>query len=639
MKLTADLDFSHRPRSIRSRLIQIVFILITPAVIGLVALALGFDQNARQQISQNTMATASALGSALDRDLAGTTTAAQILAESPLLASDDFAAFHREAARLLPLLHGYAIVLADATGQQIVNTLLPYGMPLPARGGQASMAKVFETGQPTVSNFFIGTLTNKPALFVDVPVRRDGQIKYILGVAIHPSKLADLLYNQQLPPDWVAVILDAAGVIVAHSRNPAMVGTALPVAPSVITSLQPAFIETIRNDGTPIFAAFAKSNVSSWNVAISVPIAELSRQPNAILLYGGLGVLVVLIAGLVLAAYESARIAHAMQSLIPPALALGHGEAPDTPRLSVKEADQVAQALDRAHQILRERTAERDGAEQKEKQANILTRTMNEFVNNVSHELRTPLTSIAGVLGLLAGGALQPLPPPVARLVSIADKNVQRLVRLVNDILDIARLESGEAIFHFAPVDLSASVVQALDASSVFAQGQRVSTRIDVLSPSCIVRADADRLAQVLINLLSNAIKFSPQGAEVVITVERAETIGRVTVRDHGPGIPEEFKPRIFGRFAQAEIGDARQKSGSGLGLNIVAKIVGQHAGTVGFDDAPDGGTVFYFEIPLWDRRAKDMVKTQPVAYDSAEGSWSSAATFKMRAGAVVEHG
>jgi signal transduction histidine kinase len=618
MILAADLDSHRQPRSIRSRLVRIVFILIAPAVIGLAALAFGLYQNAREQISQNTIATARAVGSALDRDLAGTTTAAQVLAGSSLLASDDLAAFHRQAKQILPLLHGYAIVLADATGQQVVNTLVPYGEPLPMRGGRASLEKVFETGQPSVSDYFIGSNTHKPAFFVDVPVLRDNHIKYILGVALRPSRFDDLVYRQQLPPDWVATILDASGVIVAHSRNPALVGTMPPVLPSAITSSQPALIETIRPDGTPIFVAFSKSDVSSWNVAISVPTAQLSRRPNAILLYGGISMLVVLIVGLVLATYESARIARALQDLIPPALALGRGEAPNTARLSVREADEVAQALDRAHQLLRNRTAERDSAEEKEKQACILTGMMNEFVNNVSHELRTPLTSIAGTLGLLAGGAIQPLAPPVDRLVSIAHRNVQRLVRLVNDILDIARLETGEAIFHFEAIDLCASVAQSVDASYAFAQGQGVSIRLDVLSPSCMVRADADRLAQVLTNLLSNAIKFSPQGAEVVITVKHADTMGRVTVRDQGPGIPEEFKSRIFGKFAQAETGDARQKSGSGLGLNIVAKIVGQHAGQVGSEDAPGGGTVFFVEVPLWDCTAKEMVKTLPDSYDFA---------------------
>ena len=141
--------------------------------------------------------------------------------------------------------------------------------------------------------------------------------------------------------------------------------------------------------------------------------------------------------------------------------------------------------------------------------------------------------------------------------------------------------------------------------------------RLDVSPPSCMVRADPDRLAQVLANLLSNAIKFSPRDADIVITALTCESIGRVTVRDHGPGIPEEFKSRIFAKFAQAETGDARQRSGSGLGLNIVAKIIAQHAGTVGFEDAPDGGTVFYFEIPRWGHAANEVVKTPRDTYAS----------------------
>jgi signal transduction histidine kinase len=234
---------------------------------------------------------------------------------------------------------------------------------------------------------------------------------------------------------------------------------------------------------------------------------------------------------------------------------------------------------------------------------------MTEFINNVSHELRTPLTSIAGSLGLLAGGSLHPLPAPAARLVLIAHTNVQRLVRLVNDILDIARLESGKAIFHFASIELLTSVKGAIDANCAIAEGQGVSIRLDVLSPCCIVWADADRLAQVLTNLLSNAIKFSPQGGEIVITVEHAKRMGRVTVRDHGFGIPDEFRSRIFGKFAQAETGDARQKGGSGLGLNIAQQIVTQHAGTITFENAPDGGAIFYFEMPLLDKETREMVK------------------------------
>lgn len=239
-----------------------------------------------------------------------------------------------------------------------------------------------------------------------------------------------------------------------------------------------------------------------------------------------------------------------------------------------------------------------------------LSSMMDAFVADVSHELRTPLTSIAGSLGLLAAGVTGKMPVAAIRLVSIAHDNAQRLVRLINDLLDIGKIESGNMTFDFAPIDLRAATERTIDANRSLALGQGVSIRLDSGALNGLVRADADRLIQVLTNLLSNAIKFSPSGGEVVVDIERYVRTGRVTVRDHGPGIPQEFKPRIFGKFAQAERDGARQKTGSGLGLNIVAKIVAEHGGIVGFEDAPGGGTLFYFEIPLWEGAAGAL--TQP---------------------------
>jgi signal transduction histidine kinase len=229
-----------------------------------------------------------------------------------------------------------------------------------------------------------------------------------------------------------------------------------------------------------------------------------------------------------------------------------------------------------------------------------LASLMEDFVANVSHELRTPLTAIAGSLSLLTAGVAGELPNGASRLVSIAHSNAQRLVRLINDILDIGKMEAGRMVFEFGPIDLRAVAEQTIEANRAIAEGQAVSVRLDMASPSLLVRADADRLIQVFTNLLSNAIKFSPKGKEVVVKIEQRACTGRVLVRDHGPGIPNEFKSRIFGKFAQAKRDDRQQKGGSGLGLNIASKIVTEHGGTIGFEDAPFGGTIFFIEIPLW---------------------------------------
>jgi PAS domain S-box-containing protein len=232
-------------------------------------------------------------------------------------------------------------------------------------------------------------------------------------------------------------------------------------------------------------------------------------------------------------------------------------------------------------------------------------RLKDEFVSMVSHELRTPLTSISASLGLLCGAVDIKLPEAAKRLVTIAHSNSQRLVRLINDILDIEKIESGKLELNLQHVEIGKVITQAIEANRALAASYEVSLRVEETSKH-EARADPDRLMQVITNLLSNAIKFSPQGQEVVVAIEDAGANIRVSVRDHGQGIPADFRSRIFDKFAQADGSNARQKGGTGLGLNIVKEIIGQLGGIVGFSDAPGGGTVFYFEIPRLDSIGPD---------------------------------
>lgn len=227
-------------------------------------------------------------------------------------------------------------------------------------------------------------------------------------------------------------------------------------------------------------------------------------------------------------------------------------------------------------------------------------RLKDEFVSTVSHELRTPLTSITASLALLSAGGAGALPASASRLVSIAHSNGQRLVRLINDILDIEKIESGKMPFVIKRVSAIAVAEQVIETSRVYAEEQGVKVRLDAEPGSCDVRADPDRFAQVITNLVSNAIKFSPPGEEVIVAVaERGSSI-RVAVRDHGSGVPEEFKPRIFEKFAQADASDTRKNGGTGLGLSIVKQIVSRLGGEVGFESAPGFGSLFFVDVPRW---------------------------------------
>ena len=222
-----------------------------------------------------------------------------------------------------------------------------------------------------------------------------------------------------------------------------------------------------------------------------------------------------------------------------------------------------------------------------------------EFVSTVSHELRTPLTSIGGSLGLLEAGAVGPLNEKAARLVRIAHSNCQRLIRLINDILDIEKIESGKMQFDLRRMPLGPLVERTVEANRGYAERHSVALAVEMPPWPVAVMGDPDRLEQLLTNLVSNAIKHSPAEGTVGIRVSTGNNRACVEVLDRGAGVPADFRERIFGKFAMADGSDSRAKGGTGLGLAIAREIAERHGGEVGFRDREDGGSVFFFELPM----------------------------------------
>lgn len=230
-------------------------------------------------------------------------------------------------------------------------------------------------------------------------------------------------------------------------------------------------------------------------------------------------------------------------------------------------------------------------------------RMKDEFISTVSHELRTPLTSILGSLGLVSGGVAGALPPPVKRLIEMALRNGERLLRLVNDILDLEKIKSGLLTFQLRPVELRPLIEQAIDTDRVIAARFGVHLEIAAAPPNHRVLADPDRLVQVFTNLLANAVKFSPENGRVTISIDEHEGRARLSIRDRGPGIPAEFRARIFQKYAQAEGPGERSRGGTGLGLSIAKAIVERMNGRISYEAAPGGGTVFSVELPMAEPR------------------------------------
>lgn len=249
----------------------------------------------------------------------------------------------------------------------------------------------------------------------------------------------------------------------------------------------------------------------------------------------------------------------------------------------------------------------------------------NEFVSVVSHELRTPLTSIRGALGLLSGGVAGVLPPSAMQMIDIAQKNAERLVLLINDILDIEKIESGKMRFETVEVSLSGLLESALESNRGYAQTLGVEIELEPL-PSVLrnatVLGDEARLQQVMSNLISNACKWTPKGSHVQMRASLARDSSAenprisVEVQDAGPGVPLEFESRLFQRFAQADGSATREKGGTGLGLAVTQAIIEKHDGTVGYR-APDAlagrvGATFHFELAA-QNVSFEMLSDEPI--------------------------
>ncbi len=222
----------------------------------------------------------------------------------------------------------------------------------------------------------------------------------------------------------------------------------------------------------------------------------------------------------------------------------------------------------------------------------------NEFISTVSHELRSPLTSIRASLGLLVGGVAGELPKAARELAAIGERNCERLIRLVNDILDTERMESGRMRFELQATDLRVLASRAVESMQGLAVGRGVQLRLAAPEYALGANVDADRFIEVLTNLVSNAVKFSPAASTVEIALSAAGGRVRLEVRDHGPGIPKDFESRIFQRFAQADSTSTRAQGGTGLGLYIAHEIVKRLGGTIGYDTKPGAGTTFHVELP-----------------------------------------
>ncbi len=340
--------------TIRSRLALLVTACVLPASLMAVALIAWDYQRQRTQVVRDAIGTARAMSSAVDSDLASVTSALRALSTSANLTNGDLAAFYSQAREVLLHQNANNILLTDATGQQRLNTLRPFGAPLPVSANTGQIRHIFDTGTPDISDLFVGAVVRAPLVSIAVPVRRGDKILYSMAATISPQRLSTILARQQLPDGWIGVIVDGSGTIVARTHAMERF-TGTKATPALLQRLKESSEGSLESDsveGIPILIAYSRSGVSHWTVALGIPAEGLTGKLQHSLWWVIAGTALLLASSLALAIWIGNRIGRAVRALIAPALALGKGEVVELPSLPLKEADEVGKALTKASRML-----------------------------------------------------------------------------------------------------------------------------------------------------------------------------------------------------------------------------------------------------------------------------------------------
>ncbi|MDP3821205.1 MAG: ATP-binding protein [Burkholderiales bacterium] len=342
--------------SIGWRLATLVLACAIPAVVAAVLLIAYNYQQEKEHSLQAASAQARAVVNSLDREFASVHTALYTLGTSRRLATGDYAGFHLQAVSTLKNLKAWNIVLTEASGQQLVNTALPFGAALPVDGQPARAKGLFDTAQPVVSDLFFGKVAKRRLFSVIVPIVEENEVTHALGAGVTPEAAAELLRQQNLPPDWIAAVFDSTGSIVArsHQLDQYLGQKATPNLLQRLQSQPEGSFEGTTLEGVKVFTSFARSPTTGWGVALGIPRAGVMQNLWMAVTLAVAVVAVLLAAGFIAAWHIGSRISESIFELAKPAFALGHGVQVDVPPLYFREANVLGEALTTASNLLQQ---------------------------------------------------------------------------------------------------------------------------------------------------------------------------------------------------------------------------------------------------------------------------------------------
>ncbi len=615
--------FTKKNTTIRLQLTCLVAACVLPVWVIAALLVSHAYSSKLTQLNSGMLQTAQITAMAVDRELSSVQAALLALATSPSFKSGDFENVHRQISELLQSYPGADIIVADATGQQLVNSFRPYGAPLPKRNGLQALQTVFRTGKPTVSDLFFGAVTKRALIGIDVPVFRNGTVAYDLSMTFPSDRITTMLPSNKLPDGAYYSVLDREGIIAARTADPDKhVGKRANATFLQATSGANEGTSDVKSiTGVPVLAAFCKSRLSGWTVAFAVPKAALMADIYKWVAWAVMGATTISLFGVLLAMRIARSVAKDIQSLVDPALAIGRGEfVTSIGGKSVKETAEVGQALVQASQLLQRRALERDEAEAllslsieelrketaqrieameelRHKEQLLIQQSrqaaLGEMIGNIAHQWRQPLNALGLIVQQPAlfyefGEVNQEFLEDNARK---AMDVIKHMSRTIDDFRNFFKPDKEKTCFQVR--DEVAKTLSIMEGSF---QGMQAAIQFEAKEDP-VINGYPNEFSQVLLNILINARDAMAEREiavpKVVITLSTENGRSVVTIADNAGGIPDEIIDKVFDPYFTTK----GPQVGTGVGLFMSKTIVEKNMGGVLSVRNVDGGAEFRIAI------------------------------------------
>lgn len=592
---------------IRTLLAFMALAVLLPVIVASTVALQKIRDGEREAALRGLRETVRATALIVDREAQASLSALKVLGASPSLEARDFRAFYAEA-KALDQAPDVWTVLLDAQGNQILNTIVPFGTPAPPPASRERVALVLSTQRPLVTDLILGPVTGKMLVTIYVPAQAAGGRTYVVAQAFLVDHWRKVALQERTPDGWIVAVLDRQGRFLVRShKTEELLGQ--PARPELVQAAGQAERGWLRHDtleGIEAYDAYDHSTLTGWTIAVAAPTDLVDGPAQRALLFALAGFTFAIAAAMLAAAAFGRRIMRALDTASSSAVALGNGEMPAVQPTGLVEVDALSSELARAGELLETERRSRRAAEGErerllgsEMSAREAAQAQNvakdQFLAMLGHELRNPLAAISGAVSLLDMDGLQS--DRAGRYRDIIRRQNRHLTHIVNDLLDVSRLLAGKITLERQPLNLAACVASCVE--SLRASERATGFRITVQASPVWVEGDGVRIEQILNNLVTNALKFSPEGGEVRLEVGEQDDRAVVSVQDFGTGMEPAVLARVFEPFFQGPQPPNRTQSGLGIGLALVRQLTRLHGGDVSVTSAgPGQGSCFSFWLP-----------------------------------------